>query len=402
MNDTNGYHNGNGNGNGNGHSNGKEDGVFGLVKKDDPILSSTAPQARRQVIQDTTLPFGCRVLYCYLIDCSLWPGVHMRRGVVRFPNSTLAERLGISERTIQIWKNLLRSTGRIWTTEKRLKNSYPMTVYNVVAIVGQAQYQLNLETEDGSLPEEDYLSNRKRPRNLEHDPRTGKFKKRDKGGSHVENPKSFEIENRSVNQAPTDINLPPSTETDYRPQRQPVTVPSGNGLPLRAAAGYRPERQNHAVEHGNGLPSGAAKDCRSPRKPVAAIEESPNRVKRVESKGEGQSPPQNGLEQAFKAWTETLVGRFPSSLEKTLARLNEQRQQAKGKTRELITRKMAHIKLVLDGPLPEWSEPQPKAAPAVKPAPKEPTPEEILDGAIYSRDNGLTLTAAQKKALEAR
>ena len=71
----NGKHNGNGNGT-NGHS--KTDGVFGLVRKEDPMWTQIVPKARRTVIFNTRICEGARMLYCLLTDCSLWPGVNMR------------------------------------------------------------------------------------------------------------------------------------------------------------------------------------------------------------------------------------------------------------------------------------------------------------------------------------
>jgi hypothetical protein len=271
----------NGHANGNGHVNGKNgEGVFTLQRKEDQTLSQVAPAARRQVMFDTSIPEAARMFYCYLIDCSLWTGVASRQGVVRFANSYLAAKFKVTEKTIQNWKNYLRATGRIWTTEKFMKNSYPQTVYNIVALVGQQMLPLDLDSADGSLPDDEVSSNRRRFRNCVrgHD---GKFVR---GGARPPKVLNAEIAMESTaGQSPNEKILPLSTAIDCRPPRQTDAAPNGNILPCAAETDCRAARKIIAAENGKDLPPTAANGFRSERKPDAGIKESPDECGVVEA-----------------------------------------------------------------------------------------------------------------------
>src|SRR5258706_3626085 len=231
--------------NGNGNPNGKS----GIVAKPDPLLSEIVPRARRETIFDTRIPEGARMLYCLLTDCSLWRGVNVRPGVVRFANSYLARRLNVDEKTIQNWKRALKETGRIWTTEKRMKNCYPTTVYNITAIVGQADLPFNSESDDGSLPEDEVLNNRSRPRTMERDDH-GKWVKREGGSKSEKSSKSDNSTESLPFEGPERNNLPSSAATICRPQRQSIAVVNGNHLPPATETNCREERQSIAEESG--------------------------------------------------------------------------------------------------------------------------------------------------------
>jgi hypothetical protein len=378
----------NGNGNGNGHANGNGKGIFGLTPKEDPVLAHQAPQARRKVNFNNKLSFGARVLYTHIIDCALWTGVCTRKGVVRFANSYLAERFGVSEKTIQNWKRELREIGEIWTTEKRMKNSFPMTVYNVTALLGQPMLPMAIETEDGSLAEDEIFSNRNRPRRLE---RNGHGKFVAGGYKTPEISKSGETAQNPVLQATAEKIMPSSAAKNCRPQRQPIAAHSGKNLPSSAETDCRSERQKSAALGGKNLPLSAAKNCRGERQPIADKGESLNGVKSLEA---GGSPPTNPQEEAFKAWDASLNGRFPSQLERMLKKFQEDlkvkgwRLTPAGK--ELLKRKIARLVSVLEGPVPEWAEPRP-AEPAKPAGPK------VSDSELANR--GKELAAAMRAAL---
>jgi hypothetical protein len=278
--------------NGNGHGPQK----FGIVPKEDPILAHTAPKARRRVLLDTLVPAGARMFFCYLIDCALWTGVASSAGVVRFVNSTLAGRFGVDEKTIQNWKNFLRAAGYIWTTEKMMKNCYPETVYHITALVGERPPMMAIETEDGSLPDDEISTNRRRFKNSERDPETGKFARR---GSKTAQPlnRVFSAEN-SDSQHPTEKILPVSTETNCRVQRQTDAVGNGNKMPVGTETDCRGERQTVAAEDGKSLPPTTENGCRDARKKSAGTKESLVRDKRLFNNVHGSKRFKNGAQKA--------------------------------------------------------------------------------------------------------
>lgn len=235
------------NGNGNGHTNGKENGkIFDLVKAQDPLLSHVVPQARESMCFDTRICEAARMFFCFLTDASLKPGVMSRRGVVKFSDSYLAARFKVSDKTIRNWKRAIESTGRVWLTEKFMKNSFPQTVYNIAAIVGQATLPLNSDSEDGSLAEDEiWSSNRRRQKASGRVAESGKFACRLHGQSgcpicrqktpppyrirevFLENPKNAQ-ENDTAGKI-----LPPTAAIYCRRPRQPIAVESGKPLPTR-------------------------------------------------------------------------------------------------------------------------------------------------------------------------
>jgi hypothetical protein len=137
---------------------------FTIAAKEDPILAIVVPQSRRKMARDKTLPMGARVMYDFLTDYSLWKEKCPVRGVVTMPNGDVARHLGISIRSVQNYKSLLRDRGAIFTAEKFLRNAWPATVYYITAIVGQESLPGMEDFEEGRLADDDSVirSNRRR------------------------------------------------------------------------------------------------------------------------------------------------------------------------------------------------------------------------------------------------
>jgi hypothetical protein len=95
-----------------------------------------APAARRDTSKDRSMPFGARLMFDYITDCSLWEKMNESPGVICFSNGDLASHFGVKIECVRRWKRMLEDRGRIWLTQKWLKNSWPATVYHVAAIVG--------------------------------------------------------------------------------------------------------------------------------------------------------------------------------------------------------------------------------------------------------------------------
>jgi len=256
----NGYRNGNGQVNGNGHET-----VIELKRTEDPQVIAIIRE-ERLVHLDNSLPYGARLMWTYVKNCSLWNGHNVRPGVVRFSNSELATKFGCCEKTIQNWKRDLCKRGRCWVTEKRMRNCFGMSEYHVTVICGQAGLPLSYETEDGLLPEEDtYSSNRRR---MAPGGRDGLGRWSRGGQKTGETPNEAQI---TLDKTVASKNLPPSTAIDFVPPRQPIAAHGGNGFPPPAATSCRGSRQPIAVADGNTFPPPAATNCRLERKQVADL-----------------------------------------------------------------------------------------------------------------------------------
>jgi hypothetical protein len=329
-----GAYSSNGHTNGNGHTK-----IFDLSPKADPLLSQIVPAARRKVCTMTRICEAARMFYCYLTDMSLLPGVNSRKGVVKFSDFDLSLRFKVSDKTIRNWKRALESTGEIWLTEKFMKNTFPQTVYNITAIVGQATLPMNSESADGSTPEDEvFSSNRRRQMAVKRDPGTGKFSPR------VATPPTLppkmtpptppmpevspeNLQNQAENE-PSGKILPPPTAIDCRPPRQMVAALGGNSLPSPTAIDCRGGRQSIAVVGGNGLPSSAANGFRGRRQSIAGNGKTKVR-ELVPKEGNGGEPtPRNELEaDAFKDgdtgfgdWCDSWKAEFRGKLVKELGR----------------------------------------------------------------------------------
>jgi hypothetical protein len=268
-----------GNGNGDGHTK-----IFDLQKAEDPLLAKIVPQARRQCCEDTRLTEGARMLYCWLTDCSLWFGVYIRKGVIKFADTDLAKKFSVSRKTIQNWKHALETTGRIWLTERWNKNSFPTTVYNITAIVGQAELPLSQDSADGSLTDhETFAASNRHPGRFLKRGSKGKFACRLHGEVGCElcrqrtpsppetarPPQEAKTPQAVVNEGPAGKNLPATSATNCQPPAQPIALGQRNQLPAPTAIDCRGGAQPIAVADGNPLPLSSVTSYAGGAQPVA-------------------------------------------------------------------------------------------------------------------------------------
>lgn len=233
--------------NGNGHEYFSEDN-----KSEAQRLAIVVPQARRRVCQNTKIPESARMFFCWLTDMSLLPGVNSRRGVVKFSNGYLAQRFDVSDKTIQNWKLWIASTGEVWLTEKHMKNSFPQTVYNITAIVGQATLPMDVDSNDGSLPEDEiFSSNRRRQTGSKRERTSGKFACRVHGVSGCPICRQKTPPPCRARSVAGDF----AKSGRKRHRWKNFAVLHGNRLPPTTANGCRRGRQMVAVGHGNQLPT---------------------------------------------------------------------------------------------------------------------------------------------------
>ncbi|MDE2100750.1 MAG: hypothetical protein KGL39_26125, partial [Patescibacteria group bacterium] len=319
--------NGNGNGNGNGH--GK---IFDLAPKQDMVLAKIVPEARRRICLNNLLSAAARMFFCFLTDTSLLFGVNVRKGVVKFSDADLANRFRVNARTIRTWKRELESTGEIWTTERWMKNSFPVTVYNVTCIpeVGPRPEQKDAESQDGSLVE-DFASNRRR-RPAGRDPFSGKFARRDTppspGPILPERPK---IEDLAVDKGPDEFFQPSTAEKNSRPPRLKTAVLHGEKQPTPTAKNSRLGRLKTAVADGEKQPQSAAENSRSGR-----LNSADNRETGVgESASFGVRGEALPTEKQEEAWIKSLERMYPrelSDLERLFTKKIQLCQSPEGKS----------------------------------------------------------------------
>lgn len=310
----------NGNGhalaNGNGNGNVKH---FNLSSIEDaqllPVLKEVVPAARSRVCQNVIIPESARMFFCWLTDKSLLRGVNSRPGVVKFSDSDLAQRFKVSTKTIRNWKRDLEKIGEVWLTEKWMKNSFPQTVYNITAIVGQATLPMNIDSEDGSLAEDEvFSSNRRRQQSTKRDPGTGRFASRavERPPGHPETAGPEKNPQISSKNGTVGKILPPTAEIDCRPPRKMVSAHRGNKLPSPTAKYFRPGRKQIAAGDGNHFPRWPENNFRGGGKPLADKGETQEQGKGV-LKGGGEPP---APEEQFQTWLKSLEGQFPSRLRK--------------------------------------------------------------------------------------
>lgn len=204
--------------------NNQSDGKFTIQPKEDPLYKEIVPRSRHNTAKDKSLSHGARLLYDFLTDYSLWPNHNVKPGVVRLSNGDLARALGTSTRVIQRWKAELRHRGLIFTTDKFLRNCWPVTTFHVVAICGQPSLPFTTDLEDGYVSDDDSVqrSNRRRLSPRFRDPKTGKW-------SNPEKPIAGESPADANCRAPHVNNVVPPTPNLSCDARQIWRAPHVNG-----------------------------------------------------------------------------------------------------------------------------------------------------------------------------
>jgi hypothetical protein len=389
--------------------------VFQLAPVEDD-LTGIILSVRLRVIEDKTLHLGARLMFVYLLDLSLRRTMNVRPGVVTISQTKLAEKFGVSHRTIYNWKWQLSQRRLVWCSSQPMPNTWPIDTYHIEAIHGRDYF-------DSKTSVEGFWGN------------GGRRSRPETSGNGAREPGQTILPGITKKPAPTPPvgnGLPTGGGDTKSADLQGISAAAGNGLPLSAAMGCRRRPQWVAGAARNGLPAAPAMGCHGEPQPVAAgasngLPPAPaTGCRHKEAKGTGNQSSRGGekpiappaepggegksrnpdMESDLAAWRQTLNGSFPSRLETLRAKLAGQREQATGIGREFLRRKIRILDEILEGPMPD-SKPKPASAarqPATKVATiagRQPTPDEILDGARYLLQAGKTklLNAAHKAAL---
>ena len=371
--------------------------IFQLTPVEDD-LTTIILRTRDKVIEETSLHPGARLMFCRILDLAVRSSVNVRPGVVTISQQKLGEMLGVSSRTIFNYKLALMRAGLVWFTSKPMPNCWPIDTYHIEAIDPKRGNHRQLTTEEGMW------GNGKRRQAL------------------AEPPLGCREPGQLVLKAPAlRGNVLPGRPRRAKSSKTPaISTASGNTLPLSAEAGFCGEPKRASAGSGSQLPRGAETDFHGEPKPASTGSGNPLRrgaetgFSHKKAKVQGSRDFEGGTEHPpppkaadktinedaeLENWRQSLVGMFPSRVEKLRDKLVAQRNGATAQNvRAFIGRKIRMLNELLEGPMP----PAPEDAPPPAPKPSwNPTPEEILEGARYALSIGKPelLTKAQKAAL---
>ena len=378
--------------------------VFTFTPTSDPNRL-IAIDARWDVLTSRDIPeTGAKALYCLLLDLSLNPehnsGV---RGRVMCSITWLSQTIGKSRKAVCNWLQQLVSSGRIWIKPIPRPTTRPMNCYFISAF--HPRREANHMPNDGLW--------------------AGK-KKQPEWKSKILNHKRGRHERPLCSESPTlDIeNVPRGTKSNGASPSQ--VADTDNSMVTRSARSSEPgvhgqvnqgstvsalpvHRASELGEHGQvnqgstarALPVhlhgelGAHCTC----SPSSHNTESPVGDGGSKEGGKGPTPPNGGMEK-FRA---SLAGMFPSRLLDLERRLVGRMQRAENDLARAEFR--ARLKIVREqiegGPVPEGAiNPESAKKPSKQSHDHELSPEEMLESARAAREFGVTLTEAQKAALD--
>jgi len=355
--------------------------VFQLAPVEDN-WTITILTTRLRVIENRdglNLDIGARLMFVYLLDLSVRRSANDSFGVITISQTKLAEKLGMSARTIWNWKKQLEVAGLIWVTSYPIPNAWPVTTFHITAL-NTPEYFEQRTTSEGfwgngfrqqrpanpglgarepgqmTLPGNGLLARRKNPKN------------------------QILPENASGSGNP----LPARLATHCEPPPQPVAAGSGNPLRATAATHCEPPPQPVASHRRNPLRAGAATGCEHKKATDTRFQGS------IDG---GTAPPTD------EEWKKRLKKMFPRELEALKTALLQQKRDATSPDDQAdIEQRIQAIDLQIFGRTPPTK--KVKAASPI-PATKKPklTDAEILEGARYALTNGVTLAESQVIAL---
>lgn len=347
--------------------------------------------ARDRVIEDNDIDLGARLMFVRILDLSTRDGVRDHYGVVTISQQKLADKFGVSLRTIWNWKMQLVKKGVVWMGHKFMPNAWPMDTYHITELSppGKTEGRTTGEGMWGNgkrrqAPDRIGLGAREPGQTII--PGTGA-----RAASNVLHSETgFQTPEKSSFLpaiAAADRNpLPAAAATDCHSEPQPVAAGSRNSLPLGAATGCDSEPKRVATGSRNRLPVGAETGCEHKKSQSVG-----NSVSKV---GEEALP----TEKRFQDWLEGLP-RFSSELRKLETDLTIEYRKAKTpeRRRDLIRRIHAVKSKLLGSPV-EDKAPEPKP---VRTEPKPTMSSEQQKAAWEKAKAALPPSLKQKAALTA-
>lgn len=334
--------------NGNGH------GIFTLAPKTDPDTLAMFT-ARRSARADARLTTSMKACFDEIADRSFNPEFYDAKGIVTISDSVLAEIFGVSNRTIYTWKRRIEECGYAWTSMKFKSNMWPLTTYHLSCLHKQLRQQRT--DADGTYGGRKF---RQPPANPGLGARQPRQCSLPLPGSRSPAPEPESADLQGIS-GESGKKLRLSAEANFGSEPKPISGESRNKLRARAEANFGSEPKLISGESRSQLPARAEADFQHRKDKVTGSGTSKG--------GKGtEAPPAD----AFEVWDNSLIGRFPSHLEKMREKFRSQVKLASPAGRALLKRKIARLDELLDGPQPEWAEKPVAAGPArlaPKPAP---------------------------------
>ncbi|HEX3626676.1 MAG TPA: hypothetical protein VH280_14780 [Verrucomicrobiae bacterium] len=261
--------------------------------------------ARDRVIEDNDIDLGARLMFVRILDLSTRDGVRDHYGAVTISQQKLADKFGVSLRTIWNWKQQLVAKGVVWMGHKYMPNAWPMDTYHVTELdpPGKTEGRTTGEGMWGNgkrrqAPDRIGLGAREPGQTII--PGTGAR------GNRLHSETGFQTAEKSsflpTIAAPDRNPLPAPAATHFHSEPQPIAAGSRNPLPLGAETGCDSEPKQVATESRNPLPLPAETGCEH-KKSKSVV----NSISRV---GEEALP----TEKQFQDWLKSLEGAYRSEL----------------------------------------------------------------------------------------
>lgn len=271
--------------------------VFKLAPAESEITQQIL-SARDEVIHDTNLSHGARLMFVIILDRSVRQSTNVKPGVVTISQTKLSEVLGVGRRTIYNWKEQLVRRGVIWMSHQPMPNAWPIDTYHVTAI---------------------------------HPP-SSKGEKTTVEGAWGNGYRQIRPENASYfarrNLVPVAPEFQPSEKSSILPNN---TRHRGTHVPASGAPTFHAPEQSGATARGNTVPRAVERNCHGPEqsgateggntvpRPVAsefplrkAKEQGSRDIEGGKGNSDASSPPDLELEKFKKG----LADMFPSKLER--------------------------------------------------------------------------------------
>ena len=348
--------------------------IFNLVRPE-PDLTTLILGARDEVVEDNSLSIGARLMFVRILDLSVRQASNVRPGVVTISQTKLAEKFGVSLRTIWNWKTELVTARVIWMSSQPMPNAWPIDTYHVSAVhpphnSGDKTSVEGLWGNGARQRRPEHVGMGARQPGQRQIPGTGVRSNRLRVANSFQPPSKSSI--LPTNATPRRSGLPASVATGCGGEPKQVASHRRKDLRRGAETGCEPPPKQVAAGHRKSLRATAETDCEHIKAEVAGSSHFEG--------GKDTTPPPTEVEKAFRTWESGLDKQFPRELEKLQNLLRVQMGSVKtDAAREMVRRKLAAVNLRLMGPTVE--EPKPVRSPApsklVAPKAKPMSPEEI-------------------------
>jgi len=364
-------------------------GVFKLERKEDPN-QLLAIRAREEVCDDPTISDGAVRLFVRLLDLALNPFLNNgQRGQIIISQQKLGSMIHCDERSVRRRTDELIRANYVWTTLIGRQNTKPIRCYHISKLQPKRQVEQD-------MPGEGLWGNGKR--RFDHGfAKTGKEATghQRRMGSRLLDQFGNQISfNLFENTPARGQESPVSADKSDRSHRTLASSGSGQNCPLTEDAYVLSQRSKLSADSGQ--------NC--PLREDAGVRHIESQLRDSVPEGVKGAPSPQDLQ--FQSFVKSLEGEFRSKILRTEKDLKAKLERAQSEeARFEWKRRLQAVRDALVGGPVQDQPAKPKAGPARSAAraiqERQPTEEEILEGARYLVSSGKTnhLTNAQREAL---